>query len=66
MVLVHETRAMETVRRALEPLNAEERGRVLTWAASRYGMLIRTEGIFVPRDASRPSDAAFEPPQSER
>lgn len=62
-MLVHETRALETVRRALDPLNPEERGRVLSWAAQRYGMLVRAEGIFVPRDAQAPSDREFTPPE---
>ena len=65
MALVHETRAMETVRRALEPLNGAERGRVLSWAALRYGMLIRPEGLYVPREAQRHGDLPFAPPQKE-
>ena len=45
MALVHETRAMDTARRALDPRSPSKRARALTWAAHRYGMLVRAEGI---------------------
>ena len=50
MALVHETRSMETVRRALDPRSPSKRASALTWAAHRYAMLVRAEGIYAPRE----------------
>ena len=47
---LEETKAMRDLDRVLQPLSLEARGRVLSWAAQRYGMLVRAEGIYVPRE----------------